>query len=210
MLELLQVKKEYGDRVILSIPEFRLPGGVYWLDGPNGTGKTTLLKILSGMVPFKGEIFLEGTSLSKQPAEYRRQVSLAEAEPEYPPFLTGMELIRFYQDIRKADKKKTDQLIELLGFGQFLSTTIGTYSSGMIKRLSLLLAFIGPAKLILLDEPLSTLDVEATILLPQLIGRYHREYGCSFIFSSHVPFPDEQHIIHQKLQVLNQSIQPAS
>jgi len=206
MIQFLHVKKEYGERVILSIPELTVTEGICWLSGVNGSGKTTLLKMLSGLIPFTGDILLGGVNIRLNPIDYRRLVSIAEAEPAYPPFLTGQELIRFYHDIRKSSSSQTDQLIERLGFGQFLSTPIGTYSSGMIKRLSLLLAFIGHTKLILLDEPLATLDDDAAILLPKLMMEYQTAYGISFIFSSHSSFQDEKLIFNQKLLLRNQSI----
>ena len=206
MLQFIQVKKEYGERVILSIPALTLTDGIYWLSGVNGSGKTTLLKMVSGLIPFTGHILLGGVNLRQNSVDYRRFVSYAEAEPAYPPFLTGQELIRFHHDIRGASSSQTGQLIERLGFGQFLSTPVGTYSSGMIKRLSLLLAFIGHTKLILMDEPLATLDTEAANVLPQLIEEYHTTYGTSFIFSSHSSFSGEKLIVNQKLLLRDQVI----
>jgi ABC-2 type transport system ATP-binding protein len=206
MLRLLNVKKEYGERVILSVPDLMLTGGIYWLQGANGSGKTTLLKMIAGLIPFSGDIDLNGMNQRRNPLEYRRLVSSAEAEPAYPVFLTGRELIRFYQEIRIATTEQADRLIDQLGFGQFLSTPIGTYSSGMIKRLSLLLAFIGRAKLILLDEPLATLDGEVAILLPDLMRDYQRSFDTSFIFSSHSSLPGSEKIPIKELLVHDQSI----
>jgi ABC-2 type transport system ATP-binding protein len=206
MLQFLQVRKEYGERVILSIPGLTLTEGIYWLTGTNGSGKTTLLKIVSGLIPFSGEIILEGVNLRANPVDYRRFMSSAEAEPVFPTYLTGRELIRFHHEIRRGSRTQTDQLVERLGFGQFLSTPVGTYSSGMIKRLSLLLAFIGHTKLILLDEPLATLDAEAAILLPLLMMEYRKAYGTSFIFSSHSSFHDENPIVDHQLLIQDQVI----
>jgi ABC-2 type transport system ATP-binding protein len=206
MLQFLNVKKEYGQRLIISIPELTLSEGIYWLTGANGSGKTSLLKMMAGLIPFSGQIKLDGVDLRKSPFVYRRLVGSAEAEPAYPIFLTGRELIGFYQEVRNATESQIKQLIDRLGFGQFLHTPIGTYSSGMIKRLSLLLAFIGHTKLVLLDEPLATLDMEALGLLPSLIEEYRKEYNTSFIFSSHATLQSEEMILSQKLLLQDQSI----
>ena len=111
--------------------------------------------MLAGLIPFKGDILLDGINLRQNPLSYRRLVNFAEAEPLYPDFLTGIELVKFYQDIRKAASVQTDLLVNLFNMHRFLSMPIGSYSSGMIKKLSLLLAFIGKPSLILLDEPLA-------------------------------------------------------
>jgi ABC-2 type transport system ATP-binding protein len=206
MLEFLLVKKEYSERVILSVSELKVPEGIYWLTGANGSGKTTLLKMVSGLIPFSGHILIDGIDLRLKPTAYRKFISIAEAEPRYPPFLTGKELIRFYEQIRKASPAQTDLLTEQFGFRQFLSTPVGTYSSGMLKRLSLLLAFIGNPKWIFLDEPMANLDIETVTVLPEIIMEYHKTCGSHFIFSSHIPFPDENFIVNQKLLIRDQRI----
>ncbi len=88
----------------------------------------------------------------------------------------------------------------------FLSQPIGNYSSGMIKKLSLLLAFIGKPALILLDEPLATLDEESIQILPDLISAYHKEFKTSFIFSSHQPFRTYSLNVN-KILISDQSLQ---
>jgi ABC-2 type transport system ATP-binding protein len=206
MLQLLLVKKGYGDRMILSVPELNLSKGIYWLTGANGSGKTTLLKMVSGLIPFSGNILIDGVDLRFKPMAYRKLISIAEAEPRYPSFLTGKELIRFYQRIRKTTSSQTDLLTEQLEFGQFLSSPIGTYSSGMLKRLSLLLAFIGAPKWIFLDEPMANLDAEAVTALPGIMMEYHKTHGADFIFSSHSPFPDENFVVSQRLLIQDQQI----
>lgn len=206
MLEFLLVKKEYSERIILSVSELKLSEGIYWLTGANGSGKTTLLKMVSGLIPFSGHILIDGVDLRLKPMAYRKFISIAEAEARYPPFLTGKELIGFYQQIRNASSSQTELLAERLGFGQFISTPVGTYSSGMLKRLSLLLAFIGAPKWIFLDEPMANLDAEAVTILPGIIMEYHKTYGTNFIFSSHTRFPDENLTVSQKLLIRDQQI----
>jgi ABC-2 type transport system ATP-binding protein len=137
-----------------------------------------------GLIPFDGEIQLGGINLKKQPTEYRRLVSYAEAEPLFPDYISGLDLVHFYNSVRKADKKLTDRLIEQIGIETFYKNPIGTYSSGMVKKLSLVLAFIGKSNFIFLDEPLVTLDQPSVEILYNLIHDFHKE-GVSFILTSH-------------------------
>ncbi len=206
MLQFEQVYKSYDQQAVLEISRLALEKKIYWLQGPNGSGKTTFLRILAGLVPFKGTISLDGVNLKEQPLPYRQLVSFAEAEPLYPTFITGQELVNFYKAIRKADASQTDMLIDFFRMLRFLSQPVGSYSSGMIKKLSLLLAFIGKPSLILLDEPLSTLDEGAVHFIPELINAYHKEFNTCFIFSSHQPFNSYTQTIH-KILIMDQTLQ---
>lgn len=184
MLQLAHVQKKYSQRVILTIPDLRIGEGIHWLKGANGSGKSTFLKIISGLIPFEGDVELINTNLKKNGVHYRRLVSYAEAEPLYPEFLTGNDLIQFYNSARKSDRKDSDKLIERLGINHYYKNPIGTYSSGMAKRLSLVLAFIGKTKFIFLDEPFVTLDLATVQALTETIKEFHHQ-GCNFIFTSH-------------------------
>ncbi|OQP42780.1 hypothetical protein A4H97_11490 [Niastella yeongjuensis] len=208
MIHLQQVQKKYDQKLILNVPEFKLDKGIYWIYGLNGSGKTTFLKIIAGMIPFDGEAHINTISLKKNGVNYRKLVSFAEAEPVYPSYITGRDLVLFYQKIRKATPSQIDRLIAFSGLGPHLDNPIGTYSSGMVKRLSLLLAFIGNASFILLDEPLATLDTEAVHALPDLINEFRQQYGCSFIFSSHQPFLSASLPIDKNFSITDHTIQP--
>jgi ABC-2 type transport system ATP-binding protein len=177
--------KTYGSRTIIHIPQLQLPNGIYWVKGRNGSGKTTLLRMLAGMIPFSGEIIYNGTSLQTHPLHYRGKTGWAEAEPQYPGFLSGREILNFYQHVYRDRRERVKKLIESFGIEEYLPTQTGSWSDGMIKRLSLLLAFIGTPQLILLDEPLATLDAEAQQFFPSFLSEYYALHECTILFSSH-------------------------
>jgi len=206
MLQLTDLKKAYGQRIILQIPALNVPEGAWWLKGNNGSGKTSLMKIIAGINPFEGTILLNSVDLVKNPISYRQQVSFAEAEPVFPGFVTGWDLIRFVQNTRKEKEESVNALVEYFGVRSYLDYTVGTYSSGMTKKLSLLLAFIGNTKLILLDEPLTTLEDVFLPLLFSLI-KERKAQGTSFLLSSHQPFRDDQFQPDGKIVVENQTAQ---
>ena len=84
MLHFEQVKKYYGSFLAMDIPLLTLAKGVYWLQGENGSGKTSFLKMIGGLHPFDGDISLPGCSIKKQRISFLRCVNYAEAEPQYP------------------------------------------------------------------------------------------------------------------------------
>jgi ABC-2 type transport system ATP-binding protein len=106
MLQFTGVEKSYGSTKVLEIPSLELPFGIYWLQGPNGSGKTTLLRMLAGILPFRGQIRLRGCSLRQKPVAYRRLIGWVDAEPLYPDFLTGEDLLAFYRDIPSIGRGK--------------------------------------------------------------------------------------------------------
>jgi ABC-2 type transport system ATP-binding protein len=187
MLTLLNYQKVFNFQTILDIPELKLNSNIYWLKGSNGTGKSTLFRCIAGLIPFSGEVQVEEKSIIKHPQAYRLMVNHAEAEPVFPDFLKGKELIAFYRKAKQGSPEQSQYLMKKLGVDLFADQKCGAYSSGMLKKLSLLLAFTGNPKLILLDEPLITLDRETATALQELIIEY-AESGCMFLLTSHQAF----------------------
>ncbi len=190
MLCLQNYRKHYGPFLVLDVPTLELQKGIYWFRGENGAGKTTLLKSIAGLVPFDGEIYINNLSIRNRRREYLKIVNYAEAEPLYPSFLTGKDLVNFYFKTKGGEKEQIEELINHFGMTSYLKNKTSTYSSGMTKKISLLLAFIGHPALILLDEPFITLDVEAVQFLHQYINQRHAS-GVSFCITSHQPLSSE-------------------
>ncbi|PQJ11658.1 ABC transporter [Flavipsychrobacter stenotrophus] len=183
MIRFKKYSKEYNGQLIIKA-DMALDGPFYWLKGENGSGKSTLFKSIAGLIPFSGQIEVEGIDINKDRIGYRMIVNHAEAEPSFPTFLTGTELVDFYTTTKKADKQHVAKLIAALGIGVFVGNKTGTYSSGMLKKLSLVLGFIGHPKLILLDEPLITLD-QASVSNLILLIENAIDSGIAVIITSH-------------------------
>ncbi len=204
MLELEGLKKTYNSHLILDIKKLKLSAGIYWINGKNGSGKTTLMKILAGVIPFEGSVALHAVDLIKEPIAYRRQINYAEAESLYPSFLTGKELLKFVQAARKDSDINVQALIDIWGIRGFMNDRIETYSSGMIKKLSLALVFIGNTRLVLLDEPLITLEDSALPILFKLMSD-RAKVGTSFLFTSHQSFPESEIPLTGKIMIENRT-----
>lgn len=185
MITISGFEKSYHGRLALQVPSLALPGGVYWLRGANGSGKSTLLKAMAGLLDFKGSIVLqENVDLKKQDVAYRRLVNFAEAEPLFPGFLTGREMVNLFAAAKQAPAKQAADYLDSIGLTPDLDRPVDAYSSGMLKKLSLALAFLGQPAWILLDEPLITMDTAALEVLYQWISA-RRAAGVHFMLSSH-------------------------
>jgi ABC-2 type transport system ATP-binding protein len=206
MLSLKNFKKHYNNQPILEIPEMNIPSGIHWIKGINGSGKTTFFKCISGILYSEGEIEIEGTNLKKDPVPYRRLVNYSEAEPLYPAVLSGNDLIQFTAKARKADNLQVESLIAALDISAFIFHPVGSYSSGMLKKLSLVMGFIGRPKLIILDEPLVTIDTIAVAAMIKLIKKYRSELDTSFLISSHQDFEKAQLSIDNVYEVQSQTL----
>jgi ABC-2 type transport system ATP-binding protein len=186
MLQFVNFQKNYGNFAALKVDDLQIGQGLYWLKGVNGSGKSTLLKSVAGMLSFDGDVLLDGSiSVKKNAINYRKLVSFAEAEPLFPEFLTGREMISLFAKARGAAAGQEEKYIESMQMQNYVDRPIGSYSSGMNKKLSLLLAFLGKPKLILLDEPLITIDTASLLILYKWINERQEQDGTSFILSSH-------------------------
>lgn len=204
-LSLKNICKKYGSHTVLEFDEWEINAGIYWLKGGNGTGKTTLFKIISGQTPFEGTALLNDINFKKQPTHYRAKISYAEAEPQYPLFITGNELLNFYRGLRKAKQVDIDVLTDLFELTPFLAQKIGGYSSGMLKKLSLISALLGDVELYILDEPLITIDVVSADKLYQLIKEKTKQ-GKSFLLSSHQEIDKDKLLINGVFMIEDKKI----
>ena len=206
MLHLIDIHKTYAKREIIRIPSIYFYKGIYLIKGGNGTGKTTLLKIIAGLIPFDGDIIYDEISIRKQPAAYRNLVSWAMAAPLFPEFVRGQDLINLYSSIRKVNKSEADELITLFNMQAYVHLATGAYSSGMMKKLAIVLALIGKMPLIILDEPFITLDKETIPILCSLISDWHLQYEISFIVSSHLEQENLFQMPYRQLAVSDQTL----
>ncbi|MBD2700387.1 ATP-binding cassette domain-containing protein [Spirosoma sp. BT702] len=186
MLTITNLTKAYSGRTVLRVPQLHLESGVHYFRGSNGSGKTTFFRTVAGLLPFSGAILLdERYEINRDPVAYRMRVNYAEAEPLYPSFLTPRDLVGFVGKAKQAPVEQIDVVAELLGVNTFWTQPTGTFSSGMLKKLSLLLALLGSPKLVLLDEPLTTLDVATAAKLFTYIRQLRSDRNVTFLLTSH-------------------------
>ena len=136
MLALNSFQKSFGSSLILEIPKLTFEPGIHWIKGKNGSGKSTLFNCLAGLSPYQGEICLSEIDLRKSPEQYKLLVNYSQSEPMFPEFLSANELIQFFGKLKQAQGDQISVLMKLLGVDAYADQPCGTYSSGMMKKLS--------------------------------------------------------------------------
>jgi ABC-2 type transport system ATP-binding protein len=115
-------------------------------------------------------------------------------------------MIALFADAKDAPTGQEEHYIKSMGMQSFIERPVGTYSSGMMKKLSLLLAFLGKPKLILLDEPLITIDMASLAVLNTWIRERREQEGTSFLLSSHQVLEDGSLPVSGELLVEDQTL----
>lgn len=187
LLEAREVNQFLGGNRVISDLSISVPqGGVYGFLGRNGAGKSTVMKILLGLLqPETGEVFMSGRPISTKDKQYLSRIGSLIEEPSFYPNLTGAENIRYISRIRKTPSHE-DRLLKLVGLSEQANKKAGAYSLGMKQRLGIALALVGDPDLLLLDEPTNGLDPEGIREIRQLILHFSREMGKTVLVSSHI------------------------
>ena len=178
-MRITELRKKVG-KTDLYIEDLKIESGmIHGLVGPNGCGKTTLLKLIMGITePDSGTVDLEGleptdiTMMSQRP--YLMHANVYD-NIVYPLKIMG----------EKIDVKKIDELLERVGLLDIKDQYAGSLSSGERQKLSFLRAIVFKPKMILMDETMSNLDQESEALFKEMILERHREDGSTWLIVSH-------------------------
>jgi ABC-2 type transport system ATP-binding protein len=186
VIETTDLTKRYGDVVAVDHLTLRVPqGGVFGFLGPNGSGKTTTMGMLLGLVhPTGGEARIFGDP-ARHPATLRRVGAMVET-PTFYPYLSGRANLLYFQGIgRRGTPADVDRLLELVDLGKRARSKYATYSLGMKQRLGIACALLGDPELVFLDEPTNGLDPAGVVEVRELI-RDLGKGGRTVVLSSHL------------------------
>ena len=167
------IKKTYADRPVLENLTFTVPkGSIYTLLGSNGAGKTTTIRILTTQIPAdKGEVEIEGYSVSKDPHKVREVISLTGQFSAVDEALTGKENLVLMARLRQlsSPEKSAVNLLEYFGLSHAADQRVSSYSGGMKRKLDIAMSLTGHPKVIFLDEPTTGLDPQSRRSMWKLI-----------------------------------------
>lgn len=197
--------KDYGKKSVLHNVDFTInKGDIYGLVGKNGAGKTTIMRIITGLqVPTKGEV------------EYgfdRSRLGSVGALVELPSIYANKsaeENIKFqYLNLGLKIDDSVNEILRLVGLDNTGKKPAGKFSLGMRQRLGIAMAMVGDPEVLVLDEPINGLDPQGIIGVRDLLMRLNREKGITIIISSHIlselsklatryAFIDDGHIVKE-------------
>lgn len=186
ILEVKDASKTIQGASILENINLTLSAGhVYGLQGPNGSGKTMLLRLIAGLIyPSSGEIRVDGKILGKQ-LDFPESIGILIENPAFLPNKTGVENLKLLASIRNcADMGNIRDAIARVGLNPDDSRKYRKYSLGMKQRLGIAAAIYEAPELILLDEPTNGLDEAGREQICGLL-RKERERGALIVLASH-------------------------
>lgn len=181
--------KHYGSAVALANLDLTVPRGqVFGFLGPNGSGKTTAVKLLLGLIrPSSGEGWVLGRPLGDR--EARRRIGYLPELFRYQPWLSGKEVLEVHCELaglpRSSWREEVGRALDTVGLKEWAGRKVATYSKGMQQRLGLGVALLGSPQLVFLDEPTSALDPVGRHHVRQVIHRL-RESGATVFLNSHL------------------------
>lgn len=185
MVEIIDLYKKFGKNEVLNGVSLKIDkGGIFAVLGPNGSGKTTIIKSILGMViPDKGRIEVFGESIKKSP-NYRYKIDYLPQIANFPSNLKVLELIKMIKDLR-GQTQNDQALIEIFKLAPFLNKKLGTLSGGTKQKVNLVLTFMFDSPIIILDEPTTGLDPISLIRLKALIAK-EKQKGKLILITSHI------------------------
>ncbi len=185
-LDVADLSKKYGDRMALSHANFEVPmGSICGFVGPNGSGKTTTIRMLLGLIkPTTGSGHVLGESIT-EPEKYLPNVGAMIEGPAFYPALTGAQNLAVLAKLGGFDTNKIQELLELVDLGDRGNSKYKTYSLGMKQRLGIAASLLPNPKLLVLDEPTNGLDPAGIQEVRNLLRKL-ADAGTTVFVSSHL------------------------
>ena len=188
IVETKNLTKKYKHNTALNNINLKLEKGkVYGFIGKNGAGKTTFIRMITGLAfPTSGELSLFGNSREKELQEARRKIGALVEGPSLYPFMSAKENLKTQQiQLGKEDEREIDELLDLVGLSGVGNKKARNFSLGMKQRLGIAMSLIGNPDFLIWDEPINGLDPEGIKEIRILIDDLNKK-GKTLLISSHI------------------------
>jgi ABC-type multidrug transport system ATPase subunit len=195
MIRVEHLTKRFGDFTAVSDVSFEIKEGeTFALLGPNGSGKTTTLKCMVGLIlPTAGEVSVGGRNIQRDQRQAKSLMSYLPQRVLFHESQTAREVLEFYCKLRRIQPSRIDEVLDgsRFNFNGFTDKPVSKFSGGMVQRLGLAVACLPDAPILILDEPTISLDPEGAIRFREFLAELKRG-GKTIVFSSHVLADVEQ------------------
>jgi|AntRauTorcE11898_2_1112593.scaffolds.fasta_scaffold04396_3 Cu-processing system ATP-binding protein len=186
MIELRGLNKNFGRLTVLDDLNLEIPSGqATGIVGPNGSGKTTMIKSILGLVkPTEGEVFINGELVNDQ-WEYRDRIGYMPQVARYPENMTVEELFQFIKNIRGDKPSAEEELIKHFGLESELKKRMRTLSGGNRQKVGAVLSMMFSPDILIFDEPTAGLDPRSSVQFKKKV-RELKEAGKSIMLTTHI------------------------
>lgn len=189
ILEVRNLKKSYDENQVIKGIDFQLESGeILGFVGPNGSGKTTTLKAILGLVKKdQGEVLVCQKNTDNCYEDVIKNVGAMIEVPRFYPYLSGYSNLKLSARMYKnVTSKEVNELVSLVKMEKRIHDPVRKYSLGMKQRLGICQSLLGNPKLLLLDEPINGLDIDGVFEFRNILLRLREEKGTSILISSHI------------------------
>lgn len=195
LLETNNLTKTFGTRTAVDRLSLRVEeGDIYGFLGRNGSGKTTTIRMITGLVyPDAGEVLIGGVDLRTNFKPAISQVGAIVENPVFYGYLSAYDNLCLMANLLPGiTQKRVDEVLEMVGLRNRAKDKVRAYSLGMKQRLGIANALLGDPRLIILDEPTNGLDPQGMREIKEMIAQLASERGITFFISSHLLHEVEQ------------------
>ena len=188
VIEINNLTKLYSNnRGIKNISLTVQQGDILGLLGPNGSGKTTVMKAILNLVHSEGDIKVFGMDLHDNFEKIMQRTGALIESPAIYKDMTAYQNVKMHASMYPhIDKERIEHILDAVHLLPYKNDKAGKFSLGMKQRLGLAVAFVSEPELIILDEPVNGLDIEGVVEVREIIKQLNEERGVTFLISSHM------------------------